>query len=159
ATVYSAGDDARVDLLRARAAAGDCDLVVKGAARGWLLVAGGLFVADRAADAPVPDATLRALAATPGQELTFTCVPPGSGTRVGRDRDEDGFLDRAEMDAGTDPADAASHPSGAPLPIRQVLVGTRALGLAGRGARTKFAFDATTRKDAAANRITPPPAD
>jgi hypothetical protein len=28
------------------------------------------------------DGALRALAATPGQEVTFTCVPPGSGQRV-----------------------------------------------------------------------------
>ncbi len=32
-------------------------------------------------------------AATPGQELTYTCVPPGSGIRIGVDRDEDGCLD------------------------------------------------------------------
>jgi hypothetical protein len=29
------------------------------------------------------DASLRALAATTGQEVTYTCVPPGSGRRIG----------------------------------------------------------------------------
>ena len=28
------------------------------------------------------DSALRGLAATPGQEVTFTCVPPGSGSRM-----------------------------------------------------------------------------
>ena len=37
-------------------------------------------------------------------------MPPGSGTRIGVDRDEDGFLDRNELDAGTDPADPDSFP-------------------------------------------------
>jgi hypothetical protein len=35
----------------------------------------------------------RAVAATAGQPLTYTCAPPGSGTRVGIDRDEDGRRD------------------------------------------------------------------
>src|SRR6185436_3752886 len=48
------------------------------------------------------------------QELTYTCVPPGSGVRSGIDRDEDGALDRDEIDAATDPADAGSTPLGAP---------------------------------------------
>jgi hypothetical protein len=51
-------------------------------------------------------------AASVGSELTFTVVPFGSQTRIGIDRDLDGYLDRDELDAGTDPADAASHPGG-----------------------------------------------
>jgi mono/diheme cytochrome c family protein len=35
---------------------------------------------------------LFAAAAVPGQALTFTCVPPGSGSRMGLDRDRDGFF-------------------------------------------------------------------
>jgi len=46
----------------------------------------------------------------PGGELTYTCVPPGSGVRIGLDRDEDGFLDGDELVAGSDPADPASTP-------------------------------------------------
>jgi hypothetical protein len=30
----------------------------------------------------ISDAALRAMAAVPGQEVTFTCLPPGSGLRV-----------------------------------------------------------------------------
>jgi YVTN family beta-propeller protein len=159
----AAAAGARIDLLRARAAAGDCDLVVKGVqageARGWLHVKDDLFVADRAAELPLDQPSLGALAGTAGQELTWTCVPPGSGPRVAIDRDEDGFLDRDELDAGTDPADAASRPAGSPLPLRRVLVRTSALQLAGRGAaRTRFAFTARTRKDPLEHRIAPPPA-
>jgi hypothetical protein len=46
----------------------------------------------------------------PGSELTFTVVRLGSETRIGIDRDSDGALDRDELDAGTDPADATSTP-------------------------------------------------
>jgi hypothetical protein len=160
AAANAAAAGPRVDLLRARAAAGDCDLVVKGALagepRGWLQVKGDLFVADRAAEAPLPDATLRAAASAAAEALTYTCVPPGSGPRVALDRDEDGFLDRDELDAGTDPADAASHPAGNPLPLGRVRVRTSTLALAGR-ARARFAFASRTRKDPVENRIAPPP--
>lgn len=54
-------------------------------------------------------AELIALAA-PGNELTFTVVPRGSGPRIGVDRDEDGFYDYLEMIAGSDPADPDSIP-------------------------------------------------
>jgi len=105
---------ARIDLLIARAAAGECDLVVKGTVagepRGACRTVASVFQTDRVAQAPLSDAALRALAATPGQELTYTCVPPGSGLRAGVDRDEDGFYDGDERDAGSDPASALSQP-------------------------------------------------
>ena len=106
---------ARINLLIARADAGDCDLVVKGVragqARGWLYQpASGQFQSDRASEPLLGEASLRAQAGTVGQELTYTAVPPGSGTRIGIDRDEDGFFDRTELDAGSDPADPASVP-------------------------------------------------
>ena len=37
-------------------------------------------------------------------------MPPGSGLRIGIDRDEDGFFDRDEIDGGSDPADPGSTP-------------------------------------------------
>jgi YVTN family beta-propeller protein len=104
----------RIDLMIARAALGECDLTVKGMksnqARGWLRTAAGTFQSDRASEAPITDAQLRAVAGTAGQELTYTCVPPGSGVRIGIDRDEDGFFDRTELDAGSNPADPNSIP-------------------------------------------------
>jgi hypothetical protein len=42
--------------------------------------------------------------------VTYTCAPPGSGERIGIDRDEDGYLDGDELDAGSDPADPDSTP-------------------------------------------------
>src|SRR5205085_12238842 len=90
ATLGRSGDDSsRVDLLEARAAAGECDLVVKG--RRFGRTAGFLFdPATRSfrpdvAHAPeVTDARLRQMSHE--GELTFTAVPPGSGVRIGLDR-------------------------------------------------------------------------
>ena len=42
--------------------------------------------------------------------VTYTCVPPGSGERIGVDRDGDGSWDGDERLAQTDPADSASKP-------------------------------------------------
>ena len=39
---------------------------------------------------------LRALSRLRSGEVTFTCVPPGSGLRIGIDRDDDGILDGDE---------------------------------------------------------------
>jgi hypothetical protein len=72
----------------------ECDLVVKGSvggvARGWVRESGGLFRDDT--NATISDAALRALAGTEGP-LTYTCAPPGSGTRMGINRDEDTAFD------------------------------------------------------------------
>jgi DNA-binding beta-propeller fold protein YncE len=92
----------------------ECDLIVKGIRdeleRGWLLGTDGAFHSDRISEAPVALSTLLQVAARPGQELTFTCTPPGSGTRMGLDRDEDSYYDRDELDAGSDPGDPGSIP-------------------------------------------------
>jgi DNA-binding beta-propeller fold protein YncE len=101
-------------LIRRDTTAQECEVIVKGViageARGAYLTPAGVFQLDRAADAPLADADLRALASIPGQELTYTCAPFGSGRRMGVDRDEDGYFDRDELDAGSDPASAASIP-------------------------------------------------
>ncbi len=108
----------RINLLIRRADAGDCDLIAKanvaGRQRGWAY-GDGVFHADRASDVPLLDEELRQLADSAGQELTFTCVPPGSGVRAGIDRDGDGSFDSDEIDALTDPADPSSAP-GLPTP-------------------------------------------
>ncbi len=89
---------ARLQLLRAQADAGECDLVAKtvlgGSERGFLYGA-GRYQSDRAAQV----LTVRELLGlTFSQQLpvTYTCVPPGSGTRIGIDRDEDGVFDGDE---------------------------------------------------------------
>jgi hypothetical protein len=136
----NAGDaatGARIALLIARAKASftsqilggvvrECELVVKGvqagSERGYLFAPGPpeLFLPDDGG-AGVTDAALRALAATPGQALTYSCVPPGSGQREARDRDLDLLLNAAETntgvfvsagDAGTNPALADSDGDG-----------------------------------------------
>jgi len=109
----------RIDVLIVRDDNARCDLVVKGniggVARGWVYVGGNNFQPDRNADAVIGKTALRNLALTAGQELTYTCVPVGAGTRTGVDRDEDGTFDRRELDCGTDPANPASvaPPTGA----------------------------------------------
>jgi hypothetical protein len=107
--------DPRITLLIAQATANNCQLTVKGVLngeqRGWLRLPDGSFQSDRNSQTHT-DAELRGHVTTAGQERTYLCVPPGSGTRVGIDRDEDGFLDHDEIDAGSDPADPSSTPSG-----------------------------------------------
>ena len=76
----------RVDLLVARAgtpfvskllgtSANECDLVARSAGISYRFAA-GTFTPDNGS-AALADADLRALAATPGQEITYTCLPPG----------------------------------------------------------------------------------
>ncbi len=115
----------RIALFVARASLGgsaaECDLVVRAVTvapgepgdqerretRGWVFVGEGRFQSDRRTEDPIDEEELRQLAAASGSLLTYMCVPPGAGVRIGIDRDEDGVLDGDERDAGTDPADAS----------------------------------------------------
>jgi hypothetical protein len=110
----SAAVVSRVDLLRRRADAGDCDLVAKaailGVEAGFVYVGSGLFQADRRVLRPITEAALRHVATHLGRPVTYTCVPPGSGLRIGVDRDGDGVWDGDERDAHSDPADPTSTP-------------------------------------------------
>ena len=104
----------RIDLLVARAHAGECDLVAKGriaqAEVGLLYLGSGGFKSDRAAHPLVTEAALRQWVLASAGALTYTCVPPGSGHRLGLDRDLDGHLDGDEREAGSDPANPHSTP-------------------------------------------------
>jgi hypothetical protein len=96
---------ARVDLFEQRAAAAfvmpgsttvrECELVAKlvqgDRERGFLFDPGDQAFRDDQGGR-ISRADLRALAQTPGQEITFTCMYPGGGGRVALDRDEDGQL-------------------------------------------------------------------
>ncbi|HEX3139831.1 MAG TPA: hypothetical protein VHQ87_07240, partial [Rhizobacter sp.] len=92
----------RLNLLVARANVTsplpECELVAKsvvgGAAKGWVLNSAGNFVPDKASEAAVTQAALLTQTASAGSPVTFTCVPPGNGTRIGVDRDGNGTLDR-----------------------------------------------------------------
>jgi hypothetical protein len=90
-----AAELARVALLEARAAAGECDLVVHGffgtRVFGFLYQPStGAFLPDRRHAAKHTDASLRALRHV--GPLTFTAVPLRSGRRIALDRDLDGVL-------------------------------------------------------------------
>ncbi|MFQ5513238.1 MAG: hypothetical protein ACE5FG_02280 [Myxococcota bacterium] len=109
----------RIDLLIQRAStpfaskilgagATECDLVaaatLDGRVVGFQRLASGLFRPDDGGP-DVSDAELRAVAAVPGQQVTYTCAPPGSGARLGVDRDRDGALDGRDLCPATpDPA-------------------------------------------------------
>lgn len=78
----------------------ECDLIVKGVVsgqqRGWQYLGGDAFQSDSGTEAPWSRAELENVASVPGQALTFTCVPPGSGKRAGIDRDRDKLLDHQD---------------------------------------------------------------
>jgi hypothetical protein len=108
--------DPRIALLVGRADAGECDLVAKGwvggEEKGWLYIGDDAFETNRSNEAPLNGSAIRALANTAGQEITFTCVPPGSGLRIGIDHDGDSYGDGDEVDNASDPNDAGSVPTG-----------------------------------------------
>jgi YVTN family beta-propeller protein len=86
----------RIDLLIARALAGDADLIVKmtiaGEQRGAIMSASDNFQTDKVSENSMTALQIRNIAQTAGQEVTYTAVPPGSGTRLAIDRDGDGVL-------------------------------------------------------------------
>lgn len=99
---------ARVDLLIQRAnttyysnsedgTVKECDLIAKGVVngeqRGWLHIGSNTFESDDEDEPNWSKSELLTAAAQPGHAVTFTCVPPGSGRRMGIDRDEDTVLD------------------------------------------------------------------
>jgi DNA-binding beta-propeller fold protein YncE len=88
--------DPRIALLKQRAAAAECELVVRGVFGGvevgaLYVPATGKYALDLAGTFTITEAQLRAaLALSP---LTFTAVPPNSGKRIAFDRDSNGALD------------------------------------------------------------------
>ncbi len=75
----------------------ECSLTVKGAVsgepRGWLMDSSTPWNYTDDKGSSITHSSLLALVSSPGDELTFTCVYPQGGTRIGIDRNEDGILD------------------------------------------------------------------
>jgi DNA-binding beta-propeller fold protein YncE len=127
----------RIDLIDTRAGVGfeslvlggvvtECDVIVKtvegGVEKGYVRQSGGSYLPDDNGGA-ISEATLRDKANPVGdaQTLTYTAVPPGSGERMGIDRDEDTLLNGVETntgvfngssDTGSDPAKADTDGDG-----------------------------------------------
>jgi hypothetical protein len=92
------------------ASAPECDAIVKGTVngrpRGFLYdPTSDRFISDLAGEATRSRADILSIAGIAGQELTMTCVPPGSGRRMAIDRDEDGVLDGDDNCPDTSNAD------------------------------------------------------
>ncbi len=104
---------ARLNTFVAQADAGAVGLIAKGRRggldRGYVYVAPNQFRTDRVDEPAISPLTLRTTSMA-GSEMTFTVVPLGTQVRIGVDRDADGFRDRDELDAGSDPADPGSAP-------------------------------------------------
>ncbi|MCW7539355.1 hypothetical protein OOT46_16035 [Aquabacterium sp. A7-Y] len=79
----------------------ECELVAKGVIaqrmRGWVMAKGQganpNFVSDKKGESGISLEALLAQGRRASTPLTFTCVPPGNGTRIGIDRDTNGVLD------------------------------------------------------------------
>jgi YVTN family beta-propeller protein len=111
---------ARLNTLVAQADADVIGLIAKGRdgagdVRGWVYEGGGSWRPDRIFEAATGLSSLLALAG-PGTEITFTAVLKGEELRLGVDRDDDTWLDRDELDQGSDPDDPLSTPDSVSVP-------------------------------------------
>ncbi|HVI01128.1 MAG TPA: hypothetical protein VM869_20560 [Enhygromyxa sp.] len=101
----------RLALLHGRANAGACELIGKTRFGAWELglhYENGSYTSSFSALPSLSAAQVGLLALS--SPITFTCVPPGSGHRLGVDRDSDGYRDGDELLAGSDPADSYDTP-------------------------------------------------
>jgi DNA-binding beta-propeller fold protein YncE len=98
-TVNNAGAaKGRVLLFLARAAADECELIAFNSRTGeGYLFSNGVFLRDKASNAPLTDAQLRGLV-NQDTNITYMCVPKGNGRRLALDRFLDGVLNGDRQD-------------------------------------------------------------
>jgi YVTN family beta-propeller protein len=133
-----------ISAMLAQADAGRVGLVAKGVQagkqRGYVYVGGATFQSDRAAESLSTPELLAS--AAPDARLTLTVVPAGTEVRIGIDRDADGYFDRDELDACSDPADASIVPGGPGAGLVGDLNGDHVVDLADLSALlTNFGLD------------------
>ena len=85
-----------LQLLMARANVGECDLIAKQTRKN--IEHGYVYLNDRFKPDSInkPSVSVLKLIKSKNKGTTFTCTPPGSGIRMGIDRNEDGVLDGDE---------------------------------------------------------------
>ena len=132
----------------------ECDLIAKltqdGNPRGYVYDAAGALFEPDDGGAAISDAALRALAGTASQEITYTAAPPGSGYRMGINRDLDDYLDAPDNcpsvpnndqdDTDSDGLGDACDPTPLPEPaqIAMLAIGAMSLNLLHRRRRAKI---------------------
>jgi hypothetical protein len=126
-------------------AVNECDLIAKlddgGSPRGYLYDASANRFDPDDGGASITDAALRALAAAPNQEVTYTAAPPGSGQRMGINRDLDNFLDALDncpsvhnddqTDTDDDGLGNSCDPTPIPEPAQILMLAVGVMGLGG----------------------------
>jgi DNA-binding beta-propeller fold protein YncE len=147
------GQIALIAQLLSFADAGKVGVIAKGVQggvlRGWRYDGANAWQSDKSGQSTTTAALESGAGA--GAELTFTVVPKGSQTRLGIDRDLDGYLDRDELDAGSDPADTLTIP-GTWQNLGLALAGTHGEPIAtGSGTLAAGSLLALTLQDARAN--------
>jgi DNA-binding beta-propeller fold protein YncE len=130
-----AGTSGNFDLFvgRAISSTGRLELIVKGSVsnefRGWWFSRSlNGFQSDRKSE-QASKIQLLDLASKNGPFLAML-VPEGTGKRIALDRDDDGFFDSDEVDAGADPANPNSYPGKVEFQISLVKSSADSLTLA-----------------------------
>jgi hypothetical protein len=109
----TASQTTMLNLMEGQAQSNAVGLVVRyrsnNQTRGAMFLGNNQYRSDRSTEPLWSRSQLIALASA-GNEVTWTVVPEGTETRLGVDRDSDGFSDMDEIVAGFNPSDASSHP-------------------------------------------------